>query len=218
MVQPNGGNFRAQTSIGDSLRLMNVFREVYDADHLRAAGVAVKSDRRRRFYYSSAHRGRPNDAWLRAAAENSTFNHFMAQMWTDNARRPPSCPLGRASASSGFQPALIPAHLPFRWFPLTTAAPVQPLITHQEQFLFLRQRARRFSKYYASDAEIMADGSGGNNPVHRGQTSEKEMKPFFLMFHIKLFVNQASLAVRLMQSHRLITQHFEGKTKFSAVL
>lgn len=93
MVQPDGVNFRVQTSIGDSLRLMNVFREVYDADHLQAAGVAVKSNHRRRFYYSSAHRDLGNDAWQRAAAENSTFNHFMAQMWTHNTRRPPFRPL-----------------------------------------------------------------------------------------------------------------------------
>lgn len=53
MVQPDGVNFRVQTSIGDSLRLMNVFSEVYDADRQRAAGVAVKSNHRRRVYYSS---------------------------------------------------------------------------------------------------------------------------------------------------------------------
>lgn len=93
MVQPDGVNFRAQTSIGDSLGLMNVFGGVYDADHLRAAGVAVKSNHRRRFYYSSAHRTLGNDAWQRAAAENSTFNHFMVQMWAATTRRPPSCPL-----------------------------------------------------------------------------------------------------------------------------
>lgn len=125
MVQPDGVNFRVQTSIGDSLGLMNVFSGVYDAAHLQAAGVAVKSNHRCRFYYSSA----ATICELMHGSERRQETALLITLW----RKCGPAPRGglRSALSEEHQPPLASSRRSHRLIspsadsllPLTTAAP-----------------------------------------------------------------------------------------------
>lgn len=193
MVQPDGVNFRVQTSIGDSLGLVNVFSEVYGAAHLQAAGVAVKSNHRCRFYYSSA----ATICEMMHGGERRQKTALLITLWRKCGPTPGG---GLRSAlseehqpSPSFQSALTPAHFPFCWFPSPSnysgSWSVQPLITHRhekEQFLFYGSErdvsvsiTLQIQKLWLMAVVVIALYTAD---THADLWLEKEMKPFFLCF------------------------------------